>query len=120
MAKLINKHGRLVSVSDSRVQELLSRGFRKPAQDEIEQAAAQLAERSAKLREALVEASKSEAAEEQSVASSPVKEQIAKLLESGKKADLETALVAAGLNPEEYLTNEDRKAALQAFLGAES
>lgn len=119
MAKLINKHGRLVSVSDSRAQELLSRGFRRPAKDEITKAAAQLAERSAKLREAL-EASKSEAAEEQSVESSPVKEQIAKLLQSGKKADLETALVAAGLNPEDYLTNEDRKAALQAFLGAES
>lgn len=148
MATLINKHGRPVSVSNSRVKELLQKGFRYPAESDFERAA----ERSAQLREVLTKVSKAEAEDEGAEAPEPtgepetvqeeqthtspevqpdavqdepvkeqpsVKEQIAELLQSGKKPDLEQALTAAGLKPEDYLTNDDRKAALQKFLGAE-
>ena len=147
MATLINKHGRPVSVSNSRVKELLQKGFRYPAESDFERAA----ERSAQLREVLTKVSKAvedegagtpeptgepETVQEEQTDTSPevqpevaqgepdvkdqpsVKEQIAELLQSGKKPDLEQALTAAGLKPEDYLTNDDRKAALQDFLGA--
>lgn len=146
---LINKHGRAVNVSDSRVKELLGKGFRLAVESDFERAA----ERSAQLREVLTKMSKRvEAEDEGAEAPEPtgepetvqeeqtdtaqevqpdavqdepvkeqpsVKEQIAELLQSGKKPDLEQALTAAGLKPEDYLTNDDRKAALQEFLGAE-
>lgn len=140
MATLINKHGRPVSVSNSRVKELLQKGFRYPADSDFERAA----ERNAQLRKALTKVSKAgEAEDEGAEAPDPtgkpdtspevqpdavqdepvkdqpsVKEQIMELLQSGKKPDLEQALTAAGLKPEDYLTNDDRKAALQEFLGA--
>lgn len=146
---LINKHGRAVNVSDSRVKELLGKGFRLAVESDFER----VAERSAQLREVLTKVSKAgEAEDEGAEAPEPtgepetvqkkqtdtapevqpdafqdepavkeqpsVKEQIAELLQSGKKPDLEQALTAAGLKPEDYLTNDDRKAALQEFLGA--
>jgi hypothetical protein len=149
MATLINKHGRPVSVSKSRVKELLQKGFRYPDESDFERAA----ERSAQLREVLTKVSKAveaedegagapeptgepETVQEEQTDTAPevqpepaqdepevkeqptVKEQIAELLQSGKKPDLEQALTAAGLKPEDYLTNNDRKAALQEFLGA--
>jgi hypothetical protein len=141
MATLINKHGRAVNVSNSRVKELLSKGFRHATESDFERAA----ERSAQLREVLTKVSKAVEAEDEgaeapertgepdtapevqpdpvqdepAVKEQPsVKEQIAELLQSGKKPDLEQALTAAGLKPEDYLTNDDRKAALQEFLGA--
>lgn len=152
MAKLINKHGRLVSVSNSRVNDLLRKGFRHPEDSDFEGAA----KRSMRLREFLLQESKANEGEvtddtvlvdvaelknskktpkvtpipkasdetpskdqgESEEANSPAAA-ISELLKIGKKPELEEALVAAGLKPEDYLTNDDRKAALQAFLEAD-
>ncbi len=117
MAELINKHGRRVAVQDHRVDELLARGFRHPddRDRDREEFAKKAAEAGAKLHQVLTE--NSHRAGKTATANADV---IEFAIAEPKKANLEAALVAIGLDPKDFQTNDDRLDALNKHMATSS